>query len=183
MKGISVDYSNILVKFLTNNSKSKYFRVVQIWPDPVYPQDLPKDTCSFFWCLVGHSLITLKNFIWAFVFAFCVGFLSYSIVTAIILWVYFGLNPVTMHDVVASIGANVLIASVLFSSLLGSIFLYHHVQNKIKVAARERDLKRGSSKPSMIYEGARLAGTLIMAIKDKTCFKIEYIKGDSDGRN
>ena len=169
MKGISVDYNNILVKFLTNNSKSKYFRVVQIWPNPVYPRDFPRDTCSFFWCLVGHSLITLRNFILAFVFAFCVGFLSYSIATTIILWVYFGLNPMTMHDVVTSIGAAVLIASVLFSSLLGSIFLYHYVRNKIKVAAKER-----SSKPSMIYEGARLAGTLIMAIKDKTCFKIKY---------
>ena len=33
---------------------------------------------------------------------------------------------------------------------------------------------------SWVYEGARLMGTLFKAFHEKTCFKIEYVKGERE---
>lgn len=174
MKGIKVKgLENPLVKFLMKNDDRKYFWIVEMWPSPVRRWNLPQDTCSMFWTLMGHSALVVRNFLTACVVAFLPIYSVYSMTFALVVWLHFGLNPMKVEgDIAVATGVAWFMVIIASARAFGGHYLFKRMEKYVENTI----MKAGEPTTRLVKMtgGVELAKILIKSIKEKTCFKIDY---------
>ena len=179
MKGISVSYNNLLIRFLQHESNTELFGLFKLWPRRYYRHMLPEDSCSLFWAVVFHALRLLPPILKASAALFVAGYLIISAIAVLILALTSGLpnKPdffLCGGVLVLMVAAGLGLIGILSLLVIGGIDLNDYLTKKY-TAYKER--KRGSVKEKPLVVGTlALARKLYWSIKNRTCFKIEYVK-------
>lgn len=177
MKEIEVDINtNLLIRFLKFRHSSK-FRVFNVCPTPLGEWEMPTDTCSLARAVMWHTFKLLLNVMAVLLIAMGILVSITGFILVPMEFIQHGHIPKHPSAVIA-IGLVLWITVISTSiAVVGGLVVMKSIDRWGEYKER-REERISAPKKSKPYGFMKLVGALYTSIKDKTCFRIKYVRGN-----